>query len=59
MAEGLRFESAGGVERPVKMPGYLTPRHSTHFWIGWQQDNQVEKPISRDGVSVTQDCHKP
>ena len=59
MVEDLRFESAGGVEPPVKMPGYLTPMHSTHFWIGWQQENQVEKPIARDGVSVMQACRKP
>jgi len=59
MVEGLRFESAGGVEPPEKMPGYLTPRHSTHFWIGWQQENQAEKPKSSDGVSVMQDCRKP
>ena len=59
MVEDLRFESAGGVELPVKMPGYFTPRHSTHFWIGWQQETQVEKPIASDGVSVMQDCRKP
>jgi hypothetical protein len=48
MAEDLRFESAGGVARPVKMPGYLTPRNSTQFWNGWQQDNRS------DGACVTQ-----
>jgi hypothetical protein len=59
MVEDLRSESAGDVEPPVKMPGYLTPIHSTHYWIGWQQETHVEKLISRDGVSVMQDCRKP
>jgi len=48
MAEDLRFESAGGVARPVKMAGYLTPRNSTQFWNGWQQDNRS------NGSCVTQ-----
>ena len=48
MAEDLRFESAGDVARPVRMPGYLTPRNSTQFWNGWQQDNRS------DGACVTQ-----
>ena len=37
MAEDLRFESAGGVARPVKMPGYLTPRNSTLDWLAARQ----------------------
>jgi hypothetical protein len=52
MVEDLRFESAGGVEPPVKMPGYLTPMRFTHFWFGWQQENQVEKPTSSDDASM-------
>jgi hypothetical protein len=58
MVEDLPFESAGGMEPPVKTPGSLILIHSTRFWIGWQQDNQVEKPTSSDGVSVMQVCRK-
>ena len=58
-AEDLRFESADGVTRSVKMPGYLTPRNSTQFWTGWQQDNSMGKPISIDGSSVTQGYSEP
>jgi hypothetical protein len=59
MAEDLRFESAGGVARSVKMPGYLTPRNSTQFWTGWQQDNRMEKPTLSDASCVTQDYGEP
>ena len=52
MAEDLRFESAGGVARSVKMPGYLTLRNSTQYWTGWQQDNRVEKPTSSRAVLI-------
>ena len=53
MTEDLRFESAGCVARSGKMPGYLTPRNSTQFWTGWQQDNRVGKPTLSDGSSAT------
>jgi hypothetical protein len=59
MVGDLRFESVGGEEPPVKMPGYLTPIHSIHFWFGWRQENLVEKPTSRDDASMMQGCHKP
>jgi hypothetical protein len=54
MVEDLRFESAGGVVLPVKMPEYLTPIHSTRFWIGWQQENRTGNPAVGDRSSPTQ-----
>ena len=58
-AEDLRFESAGDVARPVKMPGSLIPSNSTQFWAGWQQDSSVGKPTLRDAACVSQGSSEP